>query len=227
MQRTPPHGPRILMTGLLTSLLSAALGGCALSIEQSAPADRTSDDVQTVITGRMNYVIDGRMMTPYGGFRPAWPAPFLQAVNLESGDTHAFPAVEAQEGRFRWLATPGAYMVGRIGFGTYFDDTYIAWPRVVLCVPRAPGRTVYVGHLRLEGTRYDQEVRLSTGTTYRSKGVRYTFKVEDEAADAPDALRRLMRVAPEMPIGDGLQAQWKADRAGLMRRACGTADAAS
>ena len=71
------------------------------------------------------------------------------------------------------------------------------------------------------------DVRLSTGTTYRSKGVRYTFKVEDEAADAPDALRRLMRVAPDMPIGDGLQAQWKADRAGLVRRACGTADAAS
>ncbi len=221
-----PHGRRLLATGLLAGLLSTILGGCALNIEQSAPPDQTSDDGQTVITGRMNYVIDGRMMTPYGGFRPAWPAPFLHAVNLQTGDTHAFPGVEAQEGRFRWLATPGAYMIGRIGFGTYFDDTYIAWPRVVLCVPRAPGRTVYVGHLRLEGTRHDEQIRLSTGTTYRSRGVRYTIKVEDEAADAPDALRRLMRVAPEMPIGDGLQAQWKADREGLVKRACGAEGAA-
>jgi len=215
---------RALQAAGLAATLS--MSGCAIHIERAAAPDQQSDELRTVVTGRMNYVVDGRMMTPYGAFSPAWPAPFLEAVNLKTGEVHAFPAVEPREGRFRWQATPGAYVIGRIGFGRFTDDTYIAWPRVVLCVPRAPGRTVYVGHLRLEGTRYDEQVRLSTGTTYRSRGIRFEFRVEDEQPDAPDAVRRLMRVAPEIPIGDRLQAQWKADPAGLVRQACGTQDPA-
>lgn len=204
--------------------LPVALAGCALHIEAEAPPDRRSDDTQTVITGRMNYVIDGRFVLPYRWSRPGWPAPFMEAVSLRTGDVHAFPAVDAEQGRFRWQVAPGAYAVTRIGVGTFTDETYIAWPRVALCVPRAPGRTVHVGHLRLEGTRYDEEVRLSTGTTYRSRGVRYQFRVEDEMPDAPPTSKRLMRHLPDMPTGDRLQQQWKEDAAGLARRVCGDLD---
>lgn len=200
---------------------SAWLAGCAIHLVREAAPDRQSDEARTVITGRMNYVIDGRFVLPYKMSRPGWPAPFLNAVDLRTGEVHAFPAVEAEQGRFRWQVAPGAYAVTRIGFGTFTDDTYIAWPGVALCVPRAPGRTVYVGHLRLEGTRYDEEVRLSTGTTYRSRGIRYRFQVEDEAADAPGVTRHLMRHVPDLPAGDRLQQQWQADAAALVRQACG------
>ena len=205
---------------LIAVLLWATLTGCAVNIMREAPPGQVSDEALTVVTGRVNYVIDGRFMTPYGAFRPAWPAPFLSAVNLKTGDPHAFPSVEANEGRFRWQVPPGAYVVTRIGFGNYTDDTYISWPRVALCVPKAPGRTVYTGHLRLEGTRYVEEVKLSTGTTYTARGVRYRFEVADEPADAAAQSRSLMRVVPDMPIGDPLQQRWKADAAGLARSLC-------
>lgn len=112
-----------------------------------------------------------------------------------------------------------------MGVGSFTDDTYIAWPRVALCVPRAPGRAIYVGHLRLEGTRYDEEVRLSTGTTYRARGIRFRMKVDDEAAATAAESKRLMRHWPEMPIGDRLQQAWKQDAAGLARQACSDLDA--
>lgn len=205
----------------MLTVLPLALAGCAIHIVAQAPPGRQSDAAQTVVTGRMNYVIDGRFVLPYRSARPGWPAPFMEAVSLQTGEVHAFPAVDAEQGRFRWLVTPGAYVVTRIGAGTFTDDTYIAWPRVVLCVPRVPGRTVNVGHLRLEGNRYDEEVQLSTGTRYRARGIRYQFKVEDEGADTPSAAVRPMRHLPDMATGDRLQQQWKEDAAGLARQVCG------
>ena len=210
-------------TAGFAAALGAALAGCAVNLMAEAPAGRLSDEAQTVVTGRMNYVVDGRFMTPYGAFRPAWPAPFLNAVSLQTGEVHAFPAVEPNEGRFRWRVPPGAYVVTRIGFGNFTDDTYIAWPRLALCVPSAPGRTVYAGHLRLEGARYAEDVKLSTGTAYVARGLRYRVQVEDEAADAAGQVKRLMRHVPDLPIGDALQQRWKADAAGLARSVCGDA----
>jgi len=54
-------------------------------------------------------------------------------------------------------------VVSSIGTGTYTDDQRIYWPRVVMCVARAIGTTVYVGHFRVEGARYEEEVKPSTG----------------------------------------------------------------
>lgn len=212
---------RRLPNALRAVVVPLALAGCAVNIVAEAPPDGQSDRAHTVVTGRMNYVIDGRFVLPYRWTRPGWPAPFMEAVNLRTGEVHAFTAVDAEQGRFRWRVAPGAYAVSRIGAGTFTDDTYIAWPRVALCVPRAPGRTIHVGHLRLEGTRYDEEVTLSTGKTYRARGIRYQFRVDDEMPDSPPESKRLMRHLPDMPTGDRLQQQWKEDAAGLARRVCG------
>lgn len=205
----------------ICSVMLMSVTGCAVNIVSSARDDQHSDDVSSVVAGRVNYVIDGKVMTPYGAFRPAWPAPFLNAVNLETGEVHAFPAVANTDGAFRWSVRPGAYVVTRIGFGNFSDDTFISWPRIVLCVPRAPGASLYVGHLRLEGRSYTEDVTLSTGTRYTSRGIRYRFEVADEAADSPGWIKRLMRQIPDMPIGDELVARWRADSPGLERTMCG------
>jgi hypothetical protein len=205
----------------ICSVMLMSVTGCAVNIVSSARDDQYSDDLNSVVTGRMNYVIDGKVMTPYGAFRPAWPAPFLNAVNLETGEVHAFPAVAIVDGSFRWRVRPGAYVVTRIGFGNFSDDTFISWPRIVLCVPRTPGVSLYVGHLRLEGRSYAEDVKLSTGTRYTVRGVRYHFEVADEAPDTPARIKRLMRHIPDMPIGDALVARWKADSQGLERTVCG------
>lgn len=195
--------------------------GCAVNIVSGAREDQYSDDVNSVVAGRMNYVIDGKLMTPYGAFRPAWPAPFMNAVNLESGELHAFPAVANADGAFSWYVRPGAYVVTRIGFGNFSDDTFISWPGIALCVPRAPEISLYVGHLRLEGRSYAENVTLSTGTRYTARGVRYRFEVVDEAPDTPARSKRLMRIIPDLPIGDQLVARWKADSQVLERTVCG------
>ena len=118
---------------------------------------------------------------------------------------------------------PGAYVVSSIGSGTYTDERRIDWPRLVMCVPRAPGATVYLGHLRLQGTRYEEAVALSTGTRYTARGVRYRFEVSDEAPAQPLQIKRPMQHRADMPIGDALVARWKADAAGLARELCGEA----
>lgn len=210
------------MKHLLASLLlSTALSGCALEFTARAGETQVSSDTLSVVTGRINYVIDGRLMTPYGAFAPAWQAPPMMALSLTTGDPHVFPQVRNEDGGFRWRVPPGAYVVSSIGMGTYTDDKRIHWPRVVMCVPRAPGATVYVGHLRLEGTTYEEEVQLSTGARYTARGIRYRFEVADEAPAQPAQLKRLMRHDPDMPIGDRLAARWKADAAGLARELCG------
>lgn len=63
----------------------------------------------------------------------------------------------------------GLTWLSSIGTGTHTDDQRIYWPRVVMCVPRAVGARVYMGHLRLEGARYEEEVKLSTGKLYTSR----------------------------------------------------------
>lgn len=207
----------------LTIVLVALLQGCALQHVAKAPQGQVSDDTLTVITGRVNYVIDGQIKTPYGAFRPNWPAPPMTALSLTTGNPHVFGQVADADGRFRWQLAPGAYVISSIGTGAYTDETRITWPRVVLCVPRVPGATVYVGHLQLEGRRYVEDVKLSTGTRYTARGVRYAFKVVDEApATAPEQPRWLMRHLPGMPIGDRLVERWKADAPGLERELCGT-----
>jgi hypothetical protein len=201
--------------------LTASLCGCALDFASRADPSQVSSDKLSVVTGRINYVIDGRLMTPYGAFAPAWQAPPMMALHLTTGEPHVFPQVRNEDGSFRWLAAPGAYVVSSIGMGTYTDDQRIAWPRVVMCVPRAVGATVYVGHLQLEGTRYKEEVKLSTGTQYTSRGIRYRFRVVDEAPAQPSQVKRLMRYAQDMPTGDRLAQRWRADALGLERELCG------
>ncbi|QHE75878.1 hypothetical protein [Hydrogenophaga sp. PBL-H3] len=210
------------MKSLLTLLvLFASLSGCALNFSSRAPDDQTSSDALTVVTGRINYVIDGRLMAPYGAFAPAWPAPPMMALSLTTGDPHVFPQVANEDGAFRWLVTPGAYVISSIGIGTTADDRRVLWPRLVMCVPRAPGTTVYLGHLRLQGTRFEEAVTLSTGTQYTARGVRYRFEVANEAPAQPAQVTRLLRHQADMPMGDALAARWKADAAGLERELCG------
>ena len=216
------HRPRRGAIGRCAWLAFASwlLGGRLPNIGPAVRDGGAATPGRRIVEGRINYVIDGRSMAPYGAFRPAWPAPFAAALRLETGDVHTTPAVANADGAFRWLLEPGAYVVTRIGVGTFTDDTYIAWPRVVLCVRSGGQAPVYAGHLRLEGARYDEELRLSSGTVSRSRGIRYTMKVLDEAAARSGAEVGLMQVRDDLPIGDALQAAWQADRAGLIARAC-------
>lgn len=204
-------------------LTAFALAGCGLSPVAKAPRGMASGDGITVVTGRINYVIDGEMKAPYGAFRPAWQAPPMTAMSLSTGRILSFAAVDEADGAFRWQLPPGAYAIAGIGVGGYTDEARITWPRVVLCVPRAPGATVQVGHLRLEGRRYTEDVVLSSGTRYTARGVRYAYRVVDEAPTAPSGtvLQRPMRHLPGMPIGEVLEARRQADAAGLSRELCG------
>lgn len=210
-----------MKTLLLVLVAVAGLQACALQRVSRAGEGQASSEALTVITGQVNYVIDGQFKTPYGAFRPAWQAPPMMALSLTTGDPHVFGQVDNTDGRFRWAVPPGAYVISSIGMGTYTDDTRVDWPRVVLCVPRAPGATVYVGHLRLEGTSYVEDVRLSTGTQYTARGVRYAFRVTDDAAEAPGQTKRLMQHQPGMPMGDRLVERWRADAPALERELCG------
>ena len=210
------------MRSLFAALaVATALSGCALNHTSWAGEGQTSGDALTVVTGRVNYVIDGKLMAPYGAFAPAWPAPPMMALSLRTGTTHVFPQVGHEDGGFRWLLPPGAYVVSSIGMGTPTDDMRIFWPRVVMCVPRAPGATVYLGHLRLEGARYEEAIKLSSGTPYTSRVIRYRFQVVDEALAQPSQLKHPIRHVPDMAIGDRLAERWRADAAGLERDVCG------
>lgn len=212
-------------TTLASLLACATLAACALSPVAKAPPGTVSGEQLTVVAGRVNYVIDGEMKAPYGPFRPAWQAPPMTAMNLATGNILSFAAVDGADGSFRWQLPPGAYAIAGIGAGAYADEQRITWPRVVICVPRAPGSTVYVGHLQLEGRRYSEEVVLSTGTRYTARGVRYGYRVVDEghAVSSGPVLRRLMRHVPDMPIGESLENRRQSDADGLVRQLCGGA----
>lgn len=193
------------------------LSGCALQFIERAAPDAQSGAGRVVIEGRINYIVDGVNKAPYGSFRPAWPAPRLTAIQLESGLPFASPLVADADGSFRWRMAPGAYVVTRIGFGTYTDDTYLAWPGVVVCVPPLAGGTLYVGHLRLNGASNVEEVDLS-GRVYRFSGLKYRLDVDDERAGAQP--KRLMQVRDDFPRGERLQQRFLADRQALVREAC-------
>jgi hypothetical protein len=194
---------------------TALLSGCALTwVSQATEAER-SDEKTTVISGRLNYVVDGQPMAPYD--QPGWATPRFMALSLTTGDPQVMGEVRASDGAFRRRLPPGAYVVSRAG--VLNTDSEVSWPRLVLCVPRAPGQVVHVGHWQLVGQRHKEDVVLSTGTRYTAKGIRYRSVVTSEAA--PGEAVRLMRHVPDMPIGVGLQQRWLADPQGLERELCG------
>lgn len=200
--------------------------GCALRFVDVAAPDATSTKDATVVAGRINYIVDGADKAPYGNFRPSWPAPRLTALRLETGDPFASPEVAAADGAFRWRLPAGAYLVSRIGFGTLGDDTSLAWPGVVICVPPLEHGILYVGHLRLNGVTRVENTTLSSGRNITLRSVRYSLYVADERgpeAAGQTVVRRLMQVRPDMPTGDRLQQRWLEDRAALVRDACGKA----
>lgn len=200
---------------IATMLGSVLLSGCALNWVPKATEAERSDAQTTVISGRLNYVVDGQPMAPYD--QPGWSTPRFMALSLTTGDPQVMGEVRASDGAFRLRLPPGAYVVSRLG--VLNTDSEVTWPRVVLCVPRAPGQVVHVGHWQLVGQRYSEDVALSTGTRYTAKGIRYRTVVSSEAA--PGEAVRLMRHVPDMPIGVGLQQRWLADPQGLERELCG------
>jgi hypothetical protein len=198
---------------------AAILGGCALRfIEPASDVDvaRVSAEA-TVIHGRINYFVDGQSKAPYGGFKPAWPAPRFSALRLESGEPFASPLVADVDGAFRWKLPPGSYVISRIGSGQFHDDTYIAWPRVAFLVPPS-SPPVYLGHLVLDGKTRSGTTTLSTGRVIQESGVSYKFVVRDEAPAGP---RSLMFHDPKMPIGDALVEEWRKSRRAVIERIFG------
>lgn len=202
---------RVLSIGLLV-----LLQGCAMSwIRHAAPQDASTPEL-TVVTGRMNYIVDGQLMAPYGS-APRWGAPNLIALRMEDGNPYVFPQVDEATGAFRLKVPPGAYVVSQIGPPAHLGR-HIAWPRLVLCVPATQGEALNVGHLQLLGTRYRETYTLSTGSEQVSQGVRYRFAVVDEGGSGR---RSLIREVPDLPIGQRLQERWQQDKAGLIRQICG------
>ncbi len=210
------HTPyRFFRAGLAIGLL-ALLQGCALTwIRHAAPQDASTPEY-TVVAGRMNYIVDGEPMAPYGS-APRWGPPNLIALRMEDGNPFVFPQVDEVTGAFRLKVPPGAYVVTQIG-PPIQPDRHTTWPRLVLCVPATQGEALHVGHLQLLGTRYRETYTLSTGTERVSQGVRYRFAVVDEGGDGR---RSLFRELPDLPIGQRLQERWQQDKAGLIRQICG------
>lgn len=210
--RTPHRSIRLIWSlGLLV-----LLQGCAMSWIRSAGPQDASTPEFTVVSGRMNYIIDGELMAPYGS-APRWGAPNLIALRMEDGNPYVFPQVDETTGAFRVKVPPGAYVVSQIGPPAHLGR-HVAWPRLVLCVPASTGAVVQAGHLQLLGTRYRETYTLSTGTEGISQGVRYRYAVEDEGVAG---LKSLFREAPDLPVGQRLQERWQQDRAGLIRQICG------
>lgn len=209
------------LAGALSLAALALLPGCAFNrIPQAAPT-QPSGAQAVVVEGRLNHVIDGRLQAPYGRAGSGWPVPRFTAARLQDGSAWMSPEVSAADGGFRWALPPGDYLVTQIGIGQIWDDTLQTWPRVLLCVPPATGpQAVHVGHLRMEGTRYDETRTLSTGTSYRARGIRWLPRVVDEAGPGGGP-RRLMQVRPDLPTGDALAQALQQDREGLLERSCG------
>jgi hypothetical protein len=202
----------------IAAATTVLLAGCAMHFVGEAPPGAGSDASSlTVVTGRINYVVDGRSMAPYGAFRPAWPAPRFTALRLESGDPFVTPAVADADGAFRWNLPPGSYVISRIGTGQFHDDTYIAWPRVAFFVPPSPA-PVYLGHLVLDGTTRSGSTTLSTGRVVQERGVSFRMVVRDEGEAGP---KSLMFHDAGMPIGEGLLEEWRKSRRAVIERIFG------
>ncbi len=187
---------------LLVACTAALAAGCATTDVEKAPAARAA---VTVVSGRVNFVVDGRSRAPYGA-SAAWPAPHFTALRLESGDPYVTPPVADSDGSFRWNLPPGSYVISRIGAGQSYDDARVHWPRVAFRVP-PDSPPVYLGHLVLEGVT-------------RGREVVFVPRIVDEAA--PGA-KSLMFHDPAMPVGEALQAQWHASRRALIEKIFGTA----
>lgn len=209
--------PPMSRTHKISIAVCLLLAGCVATVGTGDPRSAgSSAPGRVLVHGRINYVVDGRMKTPYSAFRPAWQAPFISALQLETGEVFAFPAVDNADGSFAWEAPPGSYVISRIGAGSITDSfgTFIAWPRVAFRV--APGaRKLYLGHLVLAGTSYSERTTLSTGREVHSSGIRYQFRVVDESGGNADA-KALMFHDPGMPIGVQLQERWERSRTDLI-----------
>jgi hypothetical protein len=195
----------------LVASATVLTAGCAMKFVGDTPGPVTA------VTGRINYVVDGRSKAPYGAFRPQWPAPRFTALRLESGDPYVTPAVADEDGSFRWNLPPGSYVISRIGVGQLHDDTLITWPRVAFFVP-AGSPPVYLGHLVLEGSTRPGSTTLSTGRVVQERGIAFTPRIEDQGV--PGA-KSLMFHDPAMPIGQALQEQWQASRRAVIERIFG------
>jgi hypothetical protein len=207
---------------ILFLLVPALLSGCTVNFIKAATEDGGASGPMTVISGRINYEVDGESKAPYGAFRPKWLAPRFSALRLESRSIFTSPAVDNNDGSFRWALPPGSYALTKIGTGTFTDDTYIAWPGVILCVPAPAGRPRYAGHLRMMGRSNVEVTSLTDGKVYRSRAVQYTMVVADERApggplnaDAP-----LMHVDRQFPIGDRLVEALATQLTALTKQAC-------
>lgn len=203
----------------LGAAAAAALTGCALRfISEASDADAAAVSAErTVIHGKINYVVDGQSKAPYGSFRPAWPAPRFTALRLESGEPFASPIVADADGSFRWKLPPGSYVISRIGFGQFHDDTYIAWPRVAFLVPPS-SPPLYLGHLVLEGTTRSGTSTLSTGKVVQERGISFKAVVRDEGVAGS---KSLFVHDPTMLTGDPLVEQWRESRRALIERIFG------
>ena len=198
--------------------MAALLAGCAMHFVGEAPPGAGGDPSSlTVVTGRINYFVDGLSKAPYGAFRPAWPAPRFTALRLESGDPFVTPAVAEADGSFRWNLPPGSYVISRIGVGQLHDDTYLAWPRVAFLVP-STASPVYLGHLVLDGRTRTGSTTLSTGRAIEERGISFKARVQDEGAPG---LRSLMIQDERMPVGEGLLEEWRKSRRALIERIFG------
>lgn len=197
---------RVLVAGA-----AALTAGCAMQFVGQTPGPVTS------VTGRINYVVDGKSKAPYGAFRPAWPAPRFTALRLESGEPYVTPAVEDADGSFRWNLPPGSYVISRIGVGQLHDDTLIIWPRVAFRVP-PDSPPVYLGHLVLDGTTRSGTTTLSTGRVVQERGISFSMQVRDEGTTGP---KSLMFHDAGMPIGEGLLEEWRRSRRALIERIFG------
>lgn len=205
---------------VIVAATTALLAGCAMHFVGEAPPGASGDPSSlTVVTGRINYYVDGLSKAPYGAFRPAWPAPRFTALRLESGDPYVTPAVADADGAYRWNLPPGSYVISRIGVGQLHDDTYIIWPRVAFFVPPA-STPVYLGHLVLNGVTRSGTTTLSTGRVIPKRGVSFDVQVRDEGASGP---KSLMFHDEKMPIGEALVVEWRKSRRAVIERIFGPA----
>jgi hypothetical protein len=211
-----------MLIRILIRLFPVLLSGCTVNFIKAAPEGGAAGGAGTVIEGRINYEVDGQTKAPYGAFRPKWLAPRFSAIRLESRTIFTSPAVDNNNGAFLWALRPGSYVLTKIGTGAFTDDTYIAWPGVILCVPMPAGGPRYAGHLRMLGRSNVELSSLADGKKYRSRALQYTMVVADErapggtiAADAP-----LMHVDRQFPIGDRLVEALATQQMALIKQAC-------
>jgi hypothetical protein len=209
-------------------LLAILLPACGLTgVPKAKPSDSAVTRDGLLVMGKVNYVIDGRLAAPYGTAGGA-PAPSLELVNLDTGKQTDSRRVQADDGTFVWRLSPGHYVI--TGIGPDEGEYRGAWPQVAFHVPPvlAP---IYLGHLQLLGTRYTETVTRPDGEIETYSSIRYTYTVLDEfdAANAwitrtrgSGALRSLMFLDPNIPVGQAFVDSVAASPTALIERIFGT-----